>query len=199
MNVDDYFQDLVQWEGCTTWMYCDVRGYVTVGIGNLLATEDAAIGLPFFRRVNRLHATDAEKGAGWRTVKSAYDGSKSAAFYRDVTTLRLEEDYVKDLVGRRLESEFIPGIKRLLHDFDGFPLPARKALVDLAYNLGVGGLAKFHHLMAACQERDWAAAAGQCHRSTSRDSRNAWTAQMFIDADAWLSGQVCSEEHPEDG
>ena len=159
MNIDDYFDDLQSFEGCTTWLYCDVRGYVTVGIGNLVASPEACMALPFVRKKLDLHATDAEKTAGWRKVKAAYDKGKSAAYYKTVCDLRLDLDHVKALCARRIETEFVPGIKRVLHGFDDFPLPARRALVDLAYNLGVGGLSKFVNLLAACQARDWAAAA----------------------------------------
>jgi len=184
MNVDDYFDDLQAFEGCTTWLYCDVRGYVTIGIGNLVSSPESCMALPFVRKKTDLHATDGEKAAGWRAVKAAYDKTKSAAFYQGVTDLRLDLPYVKSLCARRLTMEFVPGIKRLLHDFDDFPLSARKALVDLAYNLGVGGLSKFVTLLGACQARDWELAARSCGRKGAREKRNLWTAQMFVDAAA---------------
>jgi GH24 family phage-related lysozyme (muramidase) len=184
MNVDDYFDDLQAFEGMTTWLYCDVRGFVTVGIGNLVSSPESCMALPFYRKGIDLNATDGEKAAGWRKVKAAYDKTKSAAYYQGVCDLRLELDFVKGLCARRLTMEFIPGIKRLLHDFDDFPLPARKALVDLAYNLGVGGLSKFVTLLDACQRQDWEVAARSCGRKGAREKRNLWTAQMFIDAAA---------------
>ena len=34
-------------EGRVPWMYCDVLGLVTIGIGNLIDPEEAALHLPF--------------------------------------------------------------------------------------------------------------------------------------------------------
>ena len=38
MDIGDYFDDLEAHEGCCQWLYCDSRGFVTVGIGNLVAS-----------------------------------------------------------------------------------------------------------------------------------------------------------------
>jgi GH24 family phage-related lysozyme (muramidase) len=188
MDIGDYFDDLETHEGCTSWLYCDVRGFVTVGIGNLVASADAAKAYPFVHRDTNAWATDDEKAAGWQTIKDAFDATKSAAFYAGKCDLRLALDYVKSLVSTRLANEFIPGIVRLCPQFSTFPLPARRALVDMAYNLGVHGLGMFPHMLAACNAGDWAMAAGQCHRSSCRDTRNAWTAQCFIDAEVATPG-----------
>lgn len=182
MKASRYMDDLIQHEGMTTWMYCDVRGFVTIGIGNLVKTPDAAAALPFHHLGNGSDATDEEKRASWAFVNDAFTKGKSAHYYRSLTSLRLTEAFAIELAEQRLEEDFLPGIKRLMHDFEEYPLPARRALVDMAYNLGVGGLAHFHNMISACLERDWATAAKECHRSTSRESRNAWTSQMFIDA-----------------
>ena len=183
MNVADYFDDLEEHEGCTTWLYCDGRGYVTVGIGNLVASPEQCAAYPFAHK-DGSPATPEEKASAWAAVNDAFDKTRSAVYYTHASDLRLTTAFVRELVGKRLENEFIPGIRKLCHDFDAWPLPARRAIVDMAYNLGVGGLAKFHHLISACQARDWAGAAAQCHRATCRDMRNAWTMQCFIDAAA---------------
>jgi GH24 family phage-related lysozyme (muramidase) len=179
----EYLDDLEAHEGSTTWLYCDVRGFVTIGIGNLVKTPDDAVKLPF-----TIHGTDgkpasvAQKRIAWTKVSDAYSPKLSAEGYRRLTDLRLSQAFVRELVNRRLERDFLPGIRRILHDFDSFPLPARKALVDMAYNLGVGGLAKFHKLIAACLARDWATAARECNRKTCRPMRNEWTAALFVAA-----------------
>ena len=182
MNPDDYFDDLLAHEACCPWLYCDSRGFVTTGIGNLVADEAACAALPFFRRDGSSANAD-EKSAAWQAVHAAFDQRKSAAYYLPVSSLRLPQSFIRDLVGTRLASDFLPGIKRLCPNFDTFPAPARRALVDMAYNLGVHGLGMFPHLLAACNDGNWDMAAAQCHRSTCRDTRNAWTSQMFIDAE----------------
>jgi GH24 family phage-related lysozyme (muramidase) len=183
MPTSEYFDDLVAHEGFTNWLYCDTRGFVTTGVGNLVATPEAAVALPFLRMDGQA-ASAAEKTAGWSTVKGAFDPNKSADYYRGFSSIRLTMVDVRLMADHRLEAEFIPGIKRLCHDFDSWPLPARKAMVDMAYNLGLGGLAKFHNLLADCQAHDWAKAASDCHRSSCREMRNLWTSQCFIEAAA---------------
>lgn len=188
MNVSDYFPDLEAHEGCCTWLYCDSRGYATTGIGNLVADVDACAALPWVHALAPVGGpltavTDDEKRMLYARVVNAFGDAKPAASaYRLLSNLRLELDFVIGLVGQRLETEFVPGIRELCPDFDKFPLPARRALVDLAYNLGVHGLSNFQMLLTACNSGDWATAARQCHRSSCRDSRNVWTATMFIDA-----------------
>ena len=153
-----------------------------------MADVDACAALPWVHALAPVGGpltavTDDEKRMLYARVVNAFGDVKPAASaYRLLSNLRLELDFVIGLVGQRLASEFIPGIVRICPGFDGFPLPARRAIVDMAYNLGIGGLARFPHMLAACNAGDWATAAAQCHRSTCRDSRNVWTSQMFVDA-----------------
>ena len=188
LDENDYFQDLEAFEGCTTWLYADVRGLVTIGIGNLVENADACAALPFVHALLTADGsppppvTDDDKRNAYCKILNAFDSPKPAAAYRFVSDLRLTQAFVAELVGQRLEAEFYPGLLRLCPGFDAFPLPARRALVDMAYNLGVGGLEKFPHLLAACNAGDWAEAARQCHRSSCRESRNLWCAQCFVDA-----------------
>lgn len=182
MNPDDYFDDLEAHEGCTTWLYCDSRGYATVGIGNLVASPDACKGHPWQHQPSGAAALPGEAETLWSKVVDAYNPTFSAEAYRGCSDLSLSQDYVRGLVASRLTNDFIPGIIRICPGFDSMPLPARRALVDMAYNLGVHGLGMFPHMLAAVNAGDWEMAASQCHRSTCRESRNAWTATMFIDA-----------------
>jgi GH24 family phage-related lysozyme (muramidase) len=182
MNIADYFEDLVAFEGMIPWLYCDVRGLATTGIGNLVASPASCAKHPWRHQTDGRAALPGEAETLWAQTTDAYRKDLGAAAYRNISDLRLDKGYIQGLVATRLERDFIPGIKRLCHDFDDWPLPARQAIVDMAYNLGVGGLAKFHKLIAACQARDWATAASECSRSTCREMRNAWTFQRFLDA-----------------
>jgi GH24 family phage-related lysozyme (muramidase) len=182
MDPGEYFDDLEAHEGCTTWLYCDVRGFVTIGVGNLVSTADACVALPLEHKASGVVATEYEKRDSYAKIVGAFDKNESAMFYLDKSDLRLPLGYVQRLVGSRLTGVFIPGIMRLCPGFDTFPGPARRALVDMAYNLGVHGLGMFPHMLAACNAGDWDMAAAQCHRSSCRDTRNVWTAQMFLNA-----------------
>ena len=184
-NTSDYFDDLQANEGCCTWLYCDSRGFVTTGIGNLVADADACAALPWAHALTNVGGspapvTDEQKRTAYANVLNAFGPTKpSAMAYRSISDLRLTMDFVIGLVEKRLETEFVPGLQELCPGFDNFPLPARRALVDMAYNLGVHGLSHFTRMLLACNAGDWETAARQCHRASSRDSRNDWTAQMF--------------------
>jgi len=101
-----------------------------------------------------------------------------------------------------LKTEFIPGIRQFFTGFDSYPAPAQRALIDMAYNIGVGrdakvvdgkrrkasGLHAFTHLKAAAEGGDWGAAAKACHSSSSV-KRNAWRIQLFQDAEVLAKHQ----------
>jgi GH24 family phage-related lysozyme (muramidase) len=173
--------ELIKWEGCCQHMYVDTRGHVTTGIGHLLPNADAALALPWCHRATGLPATPAEIRAAFAHVREQGPGLKSLA-YRLASDLVLPGGVAADLAATRLEREFLPGLRRLCPSFDNYPMPAQRALVDMAYNLGVGGLGKFHNLLAACERGDFSAAAENCHRRTSREIRNASTRNLFLDA-----------------
>ena len=183
-DFDAIIQDLVTYEGLVPWLYCDQFGYVTTGIGNLVTNATSAVNMPL-THLDGSTGSDAEKAAAWTKVKSAYTTAKSANYYKDLSDLRISKDYATNLAKKRLENEFIPGLIKIFPSFSNFPLAAKRAIIDMAYNLGLGKLAKaFPSFIKACNISDWATAADECHRSTCRDSRNDWTQGLFQSIDA---------------
>jgi len=134
--MTDYVAALEQFEGLTTWMYLDTRGLCTTGIGHMLSSPTAALALPWRDPGGEL--TSAEQvAAQWRQVHAAPVGH-AAPFYRQYTVMRLSEDDARADAARVVELEALVGLRTLIPGFDDLPEPARLALVDLAYNLGVG-------------------------------------------------------------
>jgi GH24 family phage-related lysozyme (muramidase) len=162
-------------------MYVDTRGHVTTGIGHLLRDADAAVALPWVHRGTGAPATPAEIRAAFAHV-AAQPAGQRARRLEGATDLVLPPNLARDLATARLHREFLPGIRRLCPGFDGYPQPAQRALVDMAYNLGVGGLARFTNMLRACERGDFVAAAGECHRRTCRDDRNEATRELFLAA-----------------
>lgn len=173
--------DLLRWEGFTLHLYRDSAeaGHVTIGIGNLLRTVEDAQRLPFLMGSRR--ATPTEVAEGFAAVR-AMPRALAAGAYAKATPIRLSTEAVMDLTRARLAGEFLPGLRKLFPGFDGFPRAAKRALIDMAWNLGIGGLGKFSKLGAAVARRDWRAAALSCSRKTSREVRNAWTQARFLEA-----------------
>jgi hypothetical protein len=123
-------------------------------------------------------------------------------------SIELPEEKIRELALGRLRKEFIPGIKKLFRRFDDFPAPAREAIIDIAYNAGLGkaeshahgrphkatGLHGFHWLRIAIEGGDWMAAARASHRSSSRPERNRWTRDLFEHAAYLTAMQGRSEQ-----
>jgi GH24 family phage-related lysozyme (muramidase) len=186
-SAKDYYDDIVAHEGKYPFMYIDTRGFVTVGIGNLVASAETAASLPFAHRHEGPLATARERIAAFNAIKGKPAG-RQARYYRIFTDLDLPDASIETLALTRLQTEFLPGLKRIFPRFDRFPLPARRALVDMAYNLGVKGLKEFTHLVQSANAQQWAAAARECHRKTCRASRNEWTQNQFEKAAEESSG-----------
>lgn len=184
MLAYEFVPDLIQWEGCVPWLYCDVRGYVTIGIGNLVKTANDAAKLPLVHANSLVEATGMEKFQAWIKVSNSYNHIRPAGakFYASCSDLRLTQEEITKLVARRLERDFLPGIKLVCPNFHTFPEAVQKALVDIAYNCGVGGFHDFRNLIQACNSGDFKRASRACHRKTSRESRNNWTRDLLLSA-----------------
>lgn len=182
-NPSYFVEDVIRWEGCVPWLYCDVLGYVTIGVGNLVKTAQDADRIPLYWPAGSALSTD-EKRTEWQKVAAAYNKARpvSAQAYAGLSKARMRKEDVVALVTRRIGNEFLPGIRKLCPGFDDFPLAAQSALVDIAYNCGMGGLAKFSKMLAACNTENWKRAAETCHRKTSREARNQWAHDKFMEA-----------------
>lgn len=176
MKLSEIIRDLEKWEGRYPYLYQDVKGYVTIGIGNLVKTEKTAIALPLM--VGERAATKEEKIAAFNAVKAAPKKMR-APNYAKFSIPRLSEAGLVELTESRLQNEFLPGLRNLYEGFDGFPAKAQTALLDMAWNMGVAKLEEFKNLGKAVSRRDWDAAARACHRKTCRPERNDWTANLF--------------------
>jgi GH24 family phage-related lysozyme (muramidase) len=176
-------RDLLHWEGDIKYLYVDTRGYVTTGIGQLVKDAAEARQLPFIDTRTGAPATSQQIDQAFAAIQKLPKGH-SDSWYATATHLRLPEETVRALAQSRLTSEFLPGLRRELPHFDSYPPSAQRALIDMAYNLGVGGVGRFQSLRAACEAGDWAQAAAECHRRTCRAERNDWTRDLFLQAGA---------------
>jgi GH24 family phage-related lysozyme (muramidase) len=192
IDVRVFMADLHRWEGAHRFMYVDTRGYVTTGIGHLLKNADAALALPWQHKATGRLATGAEVRAvfgrvceKWADYKRENPNGKgmSAPKFEPVSDLVLPDGLATKLARDRLQGEFLPKLKDLFPSFDRYPIPAQRALVDMAYNLGVDGLRKkFPTFVAACRDGNFALAAKDSERSSSRKERNDATRSLLLEA-----------------
>ena len=184
LTPDEMLADLLQWEGQVPYMYLDNRGYVTVGIGNYIPSVANAKSLGFVCPAEQSRAARPEEVENaYRTV-AAMGIRKSHAEFMLHPSIELTTETLTELAKRRLKKEFIPGIEKRFPDYTSLPKPARRCLVDMIYNLGVGKFGskfdgKHSKFGPAVRRHDWQIAADQCHVSSSRETRNAWRRAQF--------------------
>lgn len=152
-------------EGVVHWMYLDVRGLVTVGVGNLIEPVELALKLPFHHRAEPSRAATAgEIAAEWRRVKSAT--SLAHAGWRAceaVTTLGLDDHAIDALISSCLDAnEALLTKKSSFQAFDVWPADAQLGLLSMSWALGVQGLERFSMFSAACRSGDFLGAAANC-------------------------------------
>lgn len=172
-SVHDAFYDFnarSNFEGYVTWMYLDVAGFVTIGVGNKIDPINLALNLPFeYADQPGSQASQEDITAAWNTVKSRTDLRLSSAF-KEVTNLRLTQAAIRSLIDTRLR-ENENTLKKTLSEFDKFPADAQLGLLSMAWALGPlfinnGIWPKFR---AACLNQDWDTAAAECRMKSTNN------------------------------
>ncbi len=170
-------------EGNKSFMYLDTTGNVTVGIGNMLPSASAAIKLNFINRTTKNKALPAEITADfdavWKQPKAM-----TANYYRPFTNTDLPDVDINILFSDRID-EFQKALRTAYSKYDSYPSPAQLALLDMAFNLGVGALkssVKWPKLNAAIAAMDWKTASTECFRPDANAVRNAKVKALFEDA-----------------
>jgi hypothetical protein len=173
------------------WMYLDgaKTPNVTTGVGFLVFDVDTALALPWQHGVSGGPAAPDEIRAEFFRVLSMRGGLQASAYKG---SLRLSPAAIEAEGFRRLRS-MLKALPNVFPGFAGFPVPVQQALLDLAWNCGLGrypGLMGWAKLRTACNSvpPDWLSAAEECRTANpngapTREARNAWRAQCFLTAE----------------
>jgi hypothetical protein len=190
-------------EGVVPWMYLDIKGLVTVGVGNLIDPVELAVPLPFrFRAQPAVLATPAQIAAEWSRIKN--NPALAKAGYRAcqaLTELGLDEAGIDSLVAARLASNEA-SLKKYgpFEEFDAWPADAQLGLLSMAWALGPGGPPAFPRFAAACRVQDFAGAATDCAISERGNPgvapRNAANRTLFGNAAVVRSGGAAAGYDP---
>ncbi len=197
ITFDEMWLDITAWEGVVAYMYRDTEGHVTVGAGNLLSRLEkngpndkmAAKGLPFQNMDTGKPATEAEIERAFRGVQ-ALPKAMWATEYALRPSIALTDQTIRALAKERLVGEFLPHLERYFPDFHSYPRAARRGLLDIVYNVGVGKFPGkgnkpgkdflFDNFTKAARARNWTVAAENCHTSGTPENRNAWRKALFL-------------------
>jgi GH24 family phage-related lysozyme (muramidase) len=181
---------LVEHEGLVPWLYCDLRGFVTVGVGDKV-TSASVLTMPFDHLADGSHPTAEERSQAFIRVQNHFAKGLTAQAYRAVSDLRLPVEFCKRRLAHRVTREFVPAIEKHCPQFADFPTPAKLVLVDIAYNVGTAGFAAFVSLIADCNSLHFANAAEQVHTAKDGEDlsnhetwgrRNMWRGDMMLQA-----------------
>lgn len=172
--MDALLAKIIEHEGSIPHLYCDHLGNVTCGVGFLVRRSADLL------RFSWSSQRDAYED--YLRVRAAYAPGENhtARWYRKhcQATLLDVETPLRDLVWSfklQLQTRGLP--------LDTFPLPVQHAVLDMAYNLGVGGLlGKFPKFVAHLKAGDYKAAARECKRPQVSATRNAWTRKQLESA-----------------
>lgn len=162
-SVTSIFPNFSQrFEGYVHFMYLDIKGLVTIGIGNLIDSEASVRNLPFTDKTSQAKATPEQIVAEWRKIKHmpalAKRGHRAC---EPITQLRLSDDAIAALVRSRLVgNEQI--LKKTFADWESWPADAQLGVLSLAWAVGAAFAPKWPKFTAACRAGDWVAAAENC-------------------------------------
>ncbi len=151
-----------EFEGRVPFMYLDIRGLVTVGVGNLIDPVSQALELPFVHEGTGAAASRAEIETEWQLLKGqlqlAHQGHRAC---ESITRLRLTEFAIDELVIARLHSNEVLLRKRFT-EWDSWPADAQLGVLSMAWALGPGFPSKWPKFTAAVKTKDFDGAAAHC-------------------------------------
>ncbi len=150
-------------EGSVPWMYLDVKGLVTTGIGNLIDPLPYAIHLPFQTWDHR-DATMAEITIQWNFIKAttwlAKAGYKAVAPLLGQNLLHLAPEAIASLVQKKKEqNEYV--LMSRFRDFLTWPVAAQLAIHSMAW--ACGPHFRFPMMAAYLKASQFENAAKECH------------------------------------
>lgn len=178
-------------EGEVLWMYQDILGKVTIGLGHLIDSESAALavpgeGAPFYQKSDNTQASPEQITAEWRTVKSDTQHTGRAQQYKSITDLRITTEGCAELTRNRLRS-FESTLQKTpeFATLGEWPADAQLGLLSMAWAMGPafaqGG--KWPGFRRTCSDMDWLAAAANCNMSNAwLTKRNAVNRGLFRNA-----------------
>jgi GH24 family phage-related lysozyme (muramidase) len=170
-----------RFEGICPFMYLDVKGLVTTGIGNLIDPMGEAVGLPWVYKADGAPAPKSEIMSEWEAVKLLQNLKTAGGMgFANHTLLQLTPAGIDQLVADRLAVDE-NYLKTRFADWSTWPADAQLATLSMAWAMGPAF--NFPQWEAAARAKNWKACALQCHISTIGNPgvvpRNAANVTLF--------------------
>ena len=198
---------LKDFEGVSPWMYQDIKGLITVGRGILIKKVETAQEEPFIwqrdetqedRKMGyssgQAQASLRKKGDRASRIDIKMDYKRVEKLkqgidfheYKAATCLELKKNYMKERFQKAYHSH-LGELKKWLPKFEDYPKPAKLALINMVYNLGLPKLEGFTKMKTAIELGDWATAGKECIYNSGTPKlwgRNSFNQKKFIEAHA---------------
>jgi hypothetical protein len=199
-------------EGRVEYMYLDVKGYVSTGVGNKIdqtagdlrapTPEERASSLVEANRLGwqvkqtEAPATPDQIAADWDTVKSRLDLAPSGHRpFKDLTVLFVSDEEIDRFVMVKVGDMEANLTRRTeFTDFTTWPANAQLATLSMCWALGENF--RFPKFQAHVANHDWASAAEECHFNPDEGTiriRNKLDRMHFLIAAA-VAGQGLATE-----
>jgi len=191
------------------YMYLDIKGLVTIGVGNLIDIEkagdteklkkvlDELVTLPFVYKKGKKAGKPASKAdieAEWKKVKARQELVKNLyTEFAKITILKLNNEAIDELAMTKLmKMEKELKTKPAYRDFEQWPADAQLGLLSMAWALGATRLRLgWPNFRTACQKQDFDTAAKQSHildvNNPGVGERNTRNQRLFKNAAAVLA------------
>ncbi len=161
---DVFFDFTAPLEGVVNWMYLDVKGLVTVGVGCLLDPMNPPYP-PF--ELHGYKATPADIWEGWKAVKIRQDLARVGhRAFAAVCPLRLTDEGVRQLFDERLATLEGHLRNRFKSEWDRLPADAQLACLGMGWAMGGGFPHMFPRWSKALRAFDFETCALECEIST---------------------------------
>lgn len=146
-------------EGVVPWLYQDVKGLVSIGIGNLVDPIQLALTLPLVRP-DGSPATREEIADEWRLVKNFPDAARLGHRATEhATKLRLTREGIGQVVGSKL-LYMDRYLATRFPEYEEWPADAQLGTLSMAW--ACGPAFRFPKLEAALRTKDFHEAAVEC-------------------------------------
>ncbi len=169
-------------EGVVAWPYLDIKGLVTIAIGNLIDPIETALGLPFV--IGDYQATQQEIADGWHEIKGRHELAQQGHLAaRKFTKLRLTAEGIETLVYAKLDEMWAHLAKRF-PAIEEWPADAQLGVLSMSWAMGPNF--RFPAFEHAVNRLDFTEAVLTCgmddRHNPGLTPRNAANRQLFANA-----------------
>jgi hypothetical protein len=162
-----FYDFSARYEGAIPWLYQDVLGLVSIGVGILADPLSLCVGLPLVRPDGE-PATKSEIAAEWQRIKTLPPNARgqTAAQLGHVyahahAVLRLTPEGLRSTLAIKMQLNDNL-IRKTFPDFEDWPADAQLATHSMAWACGAACWPKWPKLSAALREEDFTTAAVEC-------------------------------------